>query len=65
MSLSTSASCAVIVSQQQQQQVHHQNQFEDIPDDGAKTVHTNCTVVEDGLVVVKPVTKQSDRSSKD
>jgi hypothetical protein len=53
--------CAVILNQQQEQNISHHKQCQDVPENHSKSVVKNCTVVENGRVVVKPLpTKTSD-----
>lgn len=54
MSAHVSACCPIILNQQQQQNIHRsRNQPVDISAN-CKTMSKNCTVVEDGRVVVRP-----------
>ncbi|HEY9709115.1 MAG TPA: hypothetical protein V6D48_13010 [Oculatellaceae cyanobacterium] len=62
MSCPTTASCAVVLNQQQQTNIHQCNQLTDKADkasvSSSETQPKYCTVVEDGRVVVKPVTPE-------
>ncbi|MFN6464370.1 MAG: hypothetical protein RMZ41_021505 [Nostoc sp. DedVER02] len=53
MSLSSCACCVVVLNQQQEQNISHQNQCQDVPVNHSKSVVKNCTVVENGRVIVK------------
>ena len=56
MSFPASAGCVVVVNQQQQQNTYHHNQCaDDALVNHSKTTSKNCTVVEDGRVVVRPI----------
>lgn len=55
MSSTPCPSCVVVLNQQQEQNISHQKQCQDIPDNHNKNVGKNCTVVENGRVVVKPL----------
>jgi hypothetical protein len=48
-------SCVVALNQQQEQNISHHNNCQDLSDKHSKTVVKNCTVVENGRVVVKPL----------
>ncbi|NJM73403.1 MAG: hypothetical protein HC862_26580 [Scytonema sp. RU_4_4] len=67
MSLTTSACCAVTLSQQQEQNnQYHKTQCDemqcvDTPVDNCKSTSKNCTVVENGRVVVKPAQTRLDK----
>ncbi|MBC1239264.1 MAG: hypothetical protein RMY62_014310 [Nostoc sp. ZfuVER08] len=54
MSFASCSSCVVILNQQQEENVSHQKQCQDIPVQDTKNTGENCTVVENGRVVVKP-----------
>ncbi|HAA32014.1 MAG TPA: hypothetical protein DCE56_35330 [Cyanobacteria bacterium UBA8553] len=57
MSCHTTACCAVVLNQQQQTNIHQCNQLTDNSAvSSSQTKPKYCTVVEDGRVVVKPVT---------
>ena len=64
MLLTTSACCAVsLIQQQDQNNYNHKTQSEqmqciDTPLDNCKSMSKNCTVVENGRVVVKPAQTQ-------
>ncbi len=66
MSLPISAPCCVIVlNQQQQQNTDHYNQSLDDDEHKVKygkTKSKNCTVVENGRVVVRPLQAPIDRA---
>jgi len=56
MSCPNSACCVVVLNQQQQENIEHHN--ESLNGDSVnqgKTKSKNCTVIENGLVVVKPL----------
>ncbi|MDM9383409.1 hypothetical protein QUB80_22215 [Chlorogloeopsis sp. ULAP01] len=56
MSFPTAACCAVILNQQQEQNFHHQQQCANTTvNHGRSASSQNCTVVENGRVVIKPV----------
>ncbi|MBD2203990.1 hypothetical protein H6G33_14390 [Calothrix sp. FACHB-1219] len=55
MSSTPCPSCVVALNQQQEQNISHHKQCQDIADKHSKTVGKNCTVVENGRVVVKPL----------
>jgi hypothetical protein len=55
MSSTPCASCVVVLNQQQEQNISHQKQCEDIADNQNEKLGKNCTVVENGRVVVKPL----------
>ena len=55
MSSTPCPSCVVVLNQQQEQNISHHKQCEDIPDNHSKSLVKNCTVVENGRVVVKPL----------
>ncbi|WP_193195701.1 hypothetical protein [Nostoc sp. MG11] len=54
-SLPSCACCVVVLNQQQEQNNFHQNQSQDVPVNHSKSAVKNCTVVENGRVVVKPL----------
>lgn len=55
MSFPTSACCVVVLSQQQQQNTYNYNySSDDASVNYSKTTSKNCTVVENGQVVVRP-----------
>ncbi|MEH2423767.1 MAG: hypothetical protein V7K48_23525 [Nostoc sp.] len=54
MSFPSCACCVVVLNQQQEQNISHQNQCQDVPVNHSKSMVKNCTVVENGRVVVKP-----------
>ncbi|MEH2249276.1 hypothetical protein [Nostoc sp.] len=54
MSFPSCACCVVVLNQQQEQNISHQNQCQDVPVNHSKSMVENCTVVENGRVVVKP-----------
>jgi hypothetical protein len=55
MSFTSCPSCVVVLNQQQEQNISQQNQCQDIPVNHSKSAVENCTVVENGRVVVKPL----------
>ncbi|MBG1265820.1 hypothetical protein F8S12_38205 [Nostoc sp. WHI] len=55
MSFPSCPSCVVVLNQQQEQNMSHQNQCQDVPVNHDKSPVKNCTVVENGRVVVKPL----------
>ncbi|OUL19916.1 MULTISPECIES: hypothetical protein [unclassified Nostoc] len=55
MSPTPCSCCVVTLNQQQEQNISHQKQCQDVPDNHSKSVVKNCTVVENGRVVVKPL----------
>ncbi|MDF5730590.1 MAG: hypothetical protein PUP92_21850 [Rhizonema sp. PD38] len=55
MSFVNAACCAVSLQQQQEQNIRHHQQFAHTSVDCGKSSSKNCTVVENGRVVVKPV----------
>ncbi|MBD2771409.1 hypothetical protein [Iningainema tapete] len=60
MQSSTCACSAVTIRQQQEQNIHHQKQCNDAKPNHCKNKSGNCTVVENGRVVIKPVNQSSD-----
>jgi hypothetical protein len=56
-------SCVVALNQQQEQNVSHHNHCQDIRDKHSKTVVKNCTVVENGRVVVKPLQPEATENA--
>ncbi|MBW4675784.1 MAG: hypothetical protein KME52_17700 [Desmonostoc geniculatum HA4340-LM1] len=54
MSFPSCSSCVVILNQQEEQNISHQKQCHDTPVNHSKNTGENCTVVENGRVVVKP-----------
>jgi hypothetical protein len=55
----TAACCAVILNQQQEQNFHHQQQYANTVVNHERCPSSqNCTVVENGRVVVKPAQKK-------
>ncbi|MDZ8187662.1 MAG: hypothetical protein RMX96_22780 [Nostoc sp. ChiSLP02] len=54
MSFPSCSSCVVILNQQQEQNISHQKQCQDVPVKHSTNTAENCTVVENGRVVVKP-----------
>lgn len=61
MSLPISASCAVILNLEQQQSACHERS-EETADELKKSSSKNRTVVENGKVVVKPISEQNDKT---
>lgn len=61
MSAPTASSYAVVLSQQRDQAMHYRNEQDDkaaiVP---CKTVSHNCTLVENGRVVVKPIQSSAE-----
>ncbi|MEA5504854.1 hypothetical protein VB735_17420 [Halotia wernerae UHCC 0503] len=55
MSLASCACCVAVLNQQQEQNIFYQNQCQAIPVANSKNLVKNCTVVENGRVVVKPL----------
>jgi hypothetical protein len=55
MSSASCACCVVVLNQQPQQSISQQNQVRDIPVKHCQKSTQNCTVVENGRVVVKAV----------
>ncbi|WP_211176297.1 hypothetical protein [Brasilonema sp. UFV-L1] len=70
MSLTTSTCCAVTLSQQQEQNNHYhktqcdQMQCVETRVDNCNSTTKNCTVVENGRVVIKPAQTQHDKDSE-
>ncbi|MBD2508928.1 hypothetical protein H6G91_16825 [Nostoc muscorum FACHB-395] len=64
MSFSPSACCVVVLNQQQEQNISHQNQCKDVPVNHSKSMVKNCTVVENGRVVVKALQSSDNRTSE-
>lgn len=65
MSCPTAACCAVVLNQQQQQTIEYCNSSaDDAPASYGKTTAKNCTVVEDGRVVVRPATSYGEASTR-
>ena len=55
MSAPTASACIVVLKQQQEQVLqHHNEQCERAAAAPCRTVSHNCTIVENGQVVVKP-----------
>ncbi|WP_017316247.1 hypothetical protein [Mastigocladopsis repens] len=69
MSFTTSACCAVTLNQQQEQNIYYHKkhcaemQCPDAPANNGKSRSKNCTVVENGRVVVKPAQTQPEENS--
>ncbi|MFN6562143.1 MAG: hypothetical protein RMY28_020445 [Nostoc sp. ChiSLP01] len=55
MSSTSCSSCVVILNHQQKENISHQKQCQDVPVNDTKNTGENCTVVENGRVVVKPI----------
>jgi hypothetical protein len=55
MSIPSCACCVVVLNQQRQQQICEHNECDDTSVDRYKKPTKNCTVVENGRVVVKPL----------
>jgi len=55
MSLTSCSSCVVILNQQQEENISHQKQCQDVPVNNTNNTGENCTVIENGRVVVKPI----------
>ncbi|MEH2308545.1 MAG: hypothetical protein V7L06_24985 [Nostoc sp.] len=64
MSFSPSACCVVVLNQQQEQNISHQNQCQDVPVNHSKSMVKNCTVVENGRVVVKALQSSDNQTSE-
>nr|WP_114080464.1 hypothetical protein [Nostoc sp. ATCC 53789] len=64
MSFSPSACCVVVLNQQQEQNISHQNQCQDVPVNHSKSMVKNCTVVENGRVVVKALQSSENQTSE-
>ncbi len=63
MSVTASTCCVVVINQQQQQNIYHQKQCADTPVNPGKSTSKNCTVVENGRVVVKPSESRPNQGS--
>ncbi|MFN6572593.1 hypothetical protein A6770_03640 [Nostoc minutum NIES-26] len=63
MSLPSCACSVVILNQQQEQNISHKNQCQDVPVHHSKSAVKNCTVVENGRVVVKPLQPPANETS--
>jgi hypothetical protein len=63
MSLTSCPCCVIVLNQQQEQNISHQNQPQDMPVNQSKSNVKNCTVVENGRVVVKPLQPQPNETS--
>lgn len=55
MSLPSCACSVVVLNQHQEQNISHQNKCQGEPVHHSKSAVKNCTVVENGRVVVKPL----------
>ncbi|MEJ6483702.1 hypothetical protein N0Y54_20680 [Nostoc punctiforme UO1] len=64
MSFSPSACCVVVLNQQQEQNISHQNQCKDVQVNHSKGMVKNCTVVENGRVVVKALQSLDNQNSE-
>ncbi|WP_335041716.1 hypothetical protein [Nostoc sp.] len=64
MSFSPSACCVVVLNQQQEQNISHQNQCQDVPVNHSKSMVKNCTVVENGRVVIKALQSSDNQTSE-
>ncbi|WP_392481261.1 hypothetical protein [Nostoc sp. C110] len=64
MSFSPSACCIVVLNQQQEQNISHQKQCQDVPVNHSKSMVKNCTVVENGRVVVKALQLSDNQTSE-
>lgn len=64
MSLTSCSSCVVVLNQQQEQNISYQNQLQDEPENHSDHDVKNCTVVENGRVVVKPLQPQPQETSE-
>ncbi|MBE9002434.1 MULTISPECIES: hypothetical protein [unclassified Nostoc] len=64
MSFSPSACCVVVLNQQQEQNISHQNKCQDLPVNHSKSMVKNCTVVENGRVVVKALQSSDNQTSE-
>ncbi|MBD2448510.1 hypothetical protein H6G76_15365 [Nostoc sp. FACHB-152] len=63
MSTVSCTGCVVILNQQNEQNLAHQQQCQDTPINHSKSKGKNCTVVENGRVVVIP--SQPDETAKE
>jgi hypothetical protein len=65
MSVVSCSSCVVVLNQQQEENISHQQQFQDESVTHNNSAGKNCTVVENGRVVVvpAPAKDQSDVSA--
>ncbi|MDM9585595.1 MAG: hypothetical protein RM022_027505 [Nostoc sp. EfeVER01] len=64
MSFASCACCVVVLNQQQEQNISHQNQCQDVPVNHSKSTVKNCTVIENGRVVVKPLQPPLNHTSE-
>jgi len=66
MSIASSACCVVVLNQQQEQNqnICYQNQCQDVPVNHSKSMVKNCTVVENGRVIVKPLQPPLNQTSE-
>ncbi|MBD2437567.1 hypothetical protein [Nostoc sp. FACHB-110] len=60
MSTVSCTGCVVILNQQNEQNLTHQQQYQEEPINHSKNKSKNCTVVENGRVVV--ISSQSDET---
>jgi hypothetical protein len=60
MSIPSCASYVVVLNQQRQQQICEHNECDDASVDRNKKTNKNCTVVENGRVVVKPLQPEEE-----
>ncbi|NDJ25309.1 hypothetical protein GS682_27450 [Nostoc sp. B(2019)] len=63
MSFTSCPCCVVVLNQQQEQNNFHKNQCQDVPVNHSKSAVKNCTVVENGRVVVKALPTQLNQTS--
>ncbi|MEH2140665.1 hypothetical protein [Nostoc sp.] len=64
MPLSSCACCVVVLNQQQEQNISHQNQCQDVAVNRTKSMVKNCTVVENGRVVIKALQPPHNQTSE-
>ncbi|MBH8550959.1 hypothetical protein I8751_00845 [Nostocaceae cyanobacterium CENA357] len=65
MSLASCACCVAVLNQQHEQNISHQNQCQAVPVANSKSLVKNCTVVENGRVIVKPLQLSVNESSSE
>jgi hypothetical protein len=63
MSFASSTCCVAVLNQQREANFHHKNECQDVPVNESCTSVKNCTVVENGRVVVKPLQASVDRKN--
>jgi len=64
MSTVSCTSCVVLLNQQQEQNISHQQQSQDEPVNHNKSIGKNCTVVQNGRVVVVPAQPQPQETNE-